>query len=70
MAGGAVTVILSAREGGFAPTRDRVELELRGLPVPAAVEVDGRPHDAWRHEDGAVLVDLAERPAATRIVVR
>ena len=66
----AVTVTLSAREGGFAPARDRVELELRGLPAPAAVEVDGRPHDAWRREDGAVLVDLAERAEATHVVVR
>jgi hypothetical protein len=34
------------------------------------VEVDGRPHDAWRQEDGAVLVELAERPEATVIAVR
>jgi len=70
VAGDTVTVTLSAREGGFAPARDRVELELRGLPAPAAVEVDGGPHEGWSHEDGAVLVDLAERPEATRIVVR
>ena len=70
VAGDAATVTISAREGGFVPARDRVELELRGLPAPAAVEVDGRPHDAWRREDGVVLVDLAERAGATRIVVR
>ncbi len=70
VAGDAATVTISPREGGFAPARERVELELRGLPAPSAVEVDGRPHDAWRREDGALLVDLAEREAATVIVVR
>ena len=65
-----MTVAISAREGGFAPARERVELELRGLPAPSAVEVDGRPHDAWRYDDGAVLVDLAERPGATEVGVR
>ena len=70
VAGEAATVTLSEREGGFVPARDRLELELRGpLPAPSTVEVDGRPHDAWRHEDGAVLVELAERPEATVIVI-
>ena len=70
VAGGAATVTITGREGGFTPARERVELELRGLPAPAAVEVDGRPHDAWRREDGAVLVDLQERAQATEIVIR
>ena len=65
VAGDTATVTLAAGEGSFVPARERVELELRGLPAPSAVEVDGRPHDAWRHEDGAVLVELAERPEAT-----
>jgi hypothetical protein len=65
----AVTVRVGAREGGYAPPRERVELELRGLASPASVRVDGAPHEAWREEDGAVVVELAERPQATEVEV-
>ena len=67
--GAGLIVRISAREGGYEPPRDRIALELHGLPGAGRVEVDGRPHDAWRREGDALVVDLAERAAATEIAV-
>ena len=55
VAGGAATV-RCRRARAASPARDRVEVELRRLPAPPPWRSTA-PHEAWRSEDGAVLVD-------------
>jgi hypothetical protein len=66
---GALTVRLGAATGGYAPPRERVELELRGLPGARGVTVDGAPHAGWRREGDAVVVVLDEGPDARTVLV-
>jgi alpha-glucosidase len=61
------TVELGAREGGYAPPRERVELELRG--ARGTVTVDGAPHEDVRVEGDALVVGLPDSPAARTIAV-
>lgn len=65
-----VTVELGERTGGYAPPRTRVEVELHGAGAAPAVTVDGAAHDDWRVEGDAVVVGLADAPAARTIAVR
>jgi alpha-glucosidase len=62
------TVEIGAREGTYAPPRDRLEVELRG--AAGTVTVDGAPHEDCRLEDGAIVVGLPDSAAARTIVVR
>ncbi len=60
---------IGARDGAYVPPRSRLTVELVGAGVPGAIEVDGRPHAAWRADGGAVLVELEERSSPTDIVI-
>ena len=68
---GAVRIELGERRGGWAPPRDRVRLELHGVPGAGAavVRVDGAEAASRRSEDGALVIELPETPAATVVVV-
>jgi hypothetical protein len=53
-----VEVRLSAAEGAYAPPRERVHVELRGVRQPRAISVDDRAAD-FEHEGERLLVRLA-----------
>jgi alpha-glucosidase len=59
---GLIRVEIGERRGEWVPPRERLDLELRGVPVHATVRVDGRDHEASRDEDGTLVVRLREVP--------
>ena len=68
---GAVTVTLGAREGSFAPGRERVVLELRGVGGrPASVAANGTEPD-WSFDEasGTLAVTLPEGADETTVTV-
>jgi alpha-glucosidase len=67
---GAVIVRLGAREGTWAPARERTTLELRGVADADEVSLDGEPYEDWREEDGALLVAVDESPEARVLTFR
>jgi alpha-glucosidase len=66
-----VTVRLGPTEGGFVPSRRRVELEVRGLGrAPRALWVDGRRMEDW-YQDGTLLrLSLPARREQTVVELR
>jgi len=67
--GGAVTVRLGQR-GSFVPQREEIRLELRGMPAPASVRVNGQDAGWERDEEsGAVIVSFPESEGAVTVEV-
>ncbi len=64
-----ITVRIGEREGSFAPEREEVRLELRGVAAAQSVLVDGEERGPVREEDGALTVPLGEEAGSTTVVV-
>jgi alpha-glucosidase len=68
--GDRITVTVGEREGSFAPERERMVLELRGVESdPQNVTVNGEAAD-WSREGTVLLVNLTEGADATTVEVR
>jgi alpha-glucosidase len=64
-----VIVRLGEREGSFAPNRQEVILELRGVEVAQSVLVDGEERESTYCEEGALTVSLGEEARAATVEV-
>ena len=60
---GRISVRFGEREGSFAPQRETVLLELRGVEAPGGVSVDGEAAES-RPVEGGIQVTLPETGAA------
>ncbi len=67
--GDRITIRVGEREGSFAPERETLRLELRGLgSAPESVEVDGERIESG-YDGGAVVVQLGETAGALTVEV-
>ena len=66
--GNRVTVLFGEREGSFAPPRETVTLELRGVGAPRGVTVGGEAAES-RPVEGGIQVTLPETAAGTTVEV-
>ena len=70
--GGAISVLIEAREGSFVPERESVDLELRSVNTrPESVLANGEEAN-WDYEeaDGRITVRLAESAGETTVEAR
>ena len=70
--GGSISVRLEEREGSFAPERESVYLELRGVNTrPKTVSVNGEAAEwDYEEEDGKITVRLTDDVGETNVEVR
>jgi alpha-glucosidase len=59
-----VQIELAAPEGSYSPARDSVELDIRGLDLPARVSVNGQPVDDWQYSERRLLMRVPAGRAA------
>ena len=63
LSGGAL-LVRATSDGEYRPTRERIQLELRGwASEPVSMRLNGSDDVAWRYLNGSLLVDLPSEPS-------